>query len=128
MGNEGLLVHNSCFDWDNLVPTQPLYDAVSKIYKSFELKFPKQNIWVHGNATEHLRELEVKIMNSGKTPAQRDLDLQLMLGDFYGAIEQATKNGVVYNQDIKIGRWFLKFSPPRQGQALPVLFHAQPLY
>lgn len=60
--------------WDDIIPTQPLYDANSLINKSFEINIGNNKIWVHGNATEHLRELELNILKDiSKTSASADL-------------------------------------------------------
>ena len=113
--------------WDDIIGTQPLYDANSLIYKSFELKIFNSKVWVHGNATEHLRELELNILKDiSKTPEAKRLSIELILTDFQGAIKEATKNGVKYDELIPIGRWEFKFSAPRESGQLPALIHAQP--
>ncbi|WP_173014994.1 hemagglutinin [Capnocytophaga felis] len=114
--------------WDDIKETQPLYDVKSLIYKSFEIRRNEnQRIWVHGNATEHLRELELNIMkNTPKTPEAKRLATELILTYFHESLKEATKNGIKYDEIIKIGRWEFKFSPPRNKNLLPALIHAQP--
>ena len=113
--------------WDDIVGTQPLYDVNSLIYKSFEIKVGNNKIWVHGNATEHLRELELNILNDiSKTPELKRLGVELILTDFQGALKEVTKNGLKYDELMNAGRWEFKLSSPREVGQLPALIHAQP--
>ena len=113
--------------WEDIKATQPLYDTNSLIFKSFEINLGTNKVWVHGNATEHLRELEINLMKDiSKTPEAKRLAMELILTDFQGALKEATKNGIKYDEMVNIGRWEFKFSKPREAGQLPALIHAQP--
>jgi hypothetical protein len=111
--------------FDSIKATQPTYPG-SAIPRSFEMTLPNgQNIWVAGNATEHMAEFaQMKAVNY--TPEAVRLASQEQLTSLQAAVNTATKNGVPYNQLINIGGWELKFAPPRQQGQLPSLIHALP--
>lgn len=47
------------------------------------------------------------------------------MSDFYGALQEATKSGIVYEEKITQGNWEFIFAQPRQAGQLPVIKHAQ---
>jgi filamentous hemagglutinin len=52
---------------------------------------------------------------------------QAQLTSMEAAVNAATKNGVKFDEIIRIGGWELKFGRPRNPGDLPTLFHALPL-
>lgn len=84
-----------------------------------------QNVWVAGNATEHIAEFaQMKAVNY--TPEAVRLASQEQLTSLQAAVNTATQNGIAYNQVMTAGGWELKFAPPRQAGQLPSLIHALP--
>ena len=111
--------------WDSIKATQPTYPG-TVIPRSFEMALPNgERVWVAGNATEHLVELANRTAVN-YTPEAVRLATQLNLSELQGAINVATQNGVRYGELITVGRWELKFAPPRVAGQLPALIHAQP--
>lgn len=111
--------------FDSIKATQPTYPG-SAIPRSFEMTLPNgQNVWVAGNATEHMAEFaQMKAVNY--TPEAVRLASQEQLTSLQAAVNTATQNGVPYNQLMNVGGWELKFAPPRQPGQLPSLIHALP--
>jgi filamentous hemagglutinin len=111
--------------FDAIKATQPAYPG-SVIPKSFEMSLPNgKNVWVAGNATEHIAEFaQTKAANY--TPEAVNLSVQGQLTSLQAAVNAATQNGMIYNQIMNIGGWELKFAPPRQVGQLPSLIHALP--
>lgn len=134
--------------------TQPLYEG-TEIPKSFQMNLDDKDIWVHGNATEHMYEDVSKLINNpwGKEyvnsmtgkGGQMMIDgkmvqlpkesmspwldskyySQLLLEDFRASLIQVTKDGIPFDELKTVGNWEFKFSQPRQPGQLPVLKHAQ---
>ena len=48
----------------------------------------------------------------------------LFLEDFYQALSEAVKNGIVYNEKILSQGWEFIFSSPKIDGGLPVVIHA----
>ena len=111
--------------WDNIKATQDVYPNTN-IPKSFEVDVNGQKMWVHGNATEHIYEDVYKGMASGNGTAFTNPNLytQELMNDFYGALEQATKSGITYGEQINSGNWEFIFAKPRQEVQLPVIKHS----
>jgi hypothetical protein len=107
--------------WNSIKATQPLYKGTT-IPTSFTIEAGNQEIWVHGNATEHIYEEVVKVMKTpGINPKQYT---QLLLSDLQGTLQKITNSGIKYGQLINEGKWELKFGPPRAEGQLPALIHA----
>ncbi len=51
------------------------------------------------------------------------LSHELLLNEFYEAIQKAIKSDIVYNELLIINSWQLKFVYPRFESGYPVLFH-----
>ncbi|GFZ32149.1 hypothetical protein CSC2_26750 [Clostridium zeae] len=107
--------------WDSIKATQPLYEG-TEIPRSFEMNLGDKTVWVHGNATEHMYEDVAKVMAMPGTDPK--LYSQFLLTDLQGTLKQATQNGVIYDQIMNVGKWELKFSPPREAGQLPALIHS----
>jgi len=112
--------------WDDILPTQGNYSG-SVLPRSFELKTTNGKIWVHGNASEHVAEY-AKMKAINYTPEAVKLATQQQLRSLQSAVNAATKNGVTYDEILRVGGWELKFGAPRSAGQLPVLFHALPLH
>ena len=78
--------------WDKITPTQENY-INTYIPRSFEIDVNGQKMWVHGNASEHIYEDVYKgfTVGSGTAHTNPDLYSQLLLSDFHGSLESATK-------------------------------------
>jgi hypothetical protein len=121
-----LLGNKTSTVWDDVIATQPNYPG-SVIPKSFELSTEGgAKVWVHGNATEHIAEYAQMVAKNNPPDVVR-LASQQQIRSLQSAVNEVTKNGVKYGENIQIGGWDLKFSPPRGEGLLPVLFHAQPM-
>jgi hypothetical protein len=116
----------TCTVWDNITPTQENY-PYTNIPKSFEIEVNGEKMWVHGNATEHIYEYVYKGITTGNGTAYTNPNLytQEIMSDFYGALQEATKSGIVYEEKITQGNWEFIFAQPRQAGQLPVIKHAQ---
>lgn len=104
--------------WDDIKATQPNYEG-TEIPESFEINAGNEKVWVHGNATEHIYQDAIKA--GGNT----NLYSQQLLTDFKGALQQATQNGIKYNEIMTVGNWEFKFAPAREAGQLPALIHSQ---
>jgi hypothetical protein len=104
--------------WDSIKSTQPVNPSTT-IPKSFELSVGKSKYWVHPNATKHMAEYSTKTLSHGNKMTD-----QTLLSSFKGAVEQATKQGIKYNEMKMVGNWELIFSRPRAEGQLPVIKHA----
>ena len=84
-------------------------------------------MWVHGNATEHIYEYVYKGITTGNGTAYTNPNLytQEIMSDFYGALQEATKSGIVYEEKITQGNQEVIFARLRQAGQLPVIKHAQ---
>ena len=82
---------------------------------------------MHGNATEHLYEDVYKSIVRGNETAYTNpyLYTQELMSDFYGALEGATKSGIIYGEKVFYGNWEFIFAKPRGTGMLPVIKHAQ---
>ncbi|MBI9051510.1 MAG: Ig-like domain repeat protein [Anaerolineaceae bacterium] len=108
--------------WNTITATQPIYDG-TVIPRSFEIVINDQKIWVHGNGTKHIyEEVAKQIKVTGIDP---DYYSQILLYDFSEALNQATVNGIKYEEIITVGNWEFIFSAPRGEGLLPVVKHAQ---
>jgi hypothetical protein len=104
--------------WDSIRSTQPV-NPNTTIPKSFELSVGKSKYWVHPNATKHLAEYSTKTLSHGNRMTD-----QALLTSFRGAVEQATKQGIKYDEMMIVGNWELIISKPRAEGQLPVIKHA----
>ncbi len=70
-------------------------------------------------------DIAKKIATKANNPGfDSNLYTQNLLDDFAGALEAATKDGIKYDEIMNVGKWELKFSPPREDGLLPVIMHA----
>ena len=84
-------------------------------------------MWVHGNATEHLAE---RVIGANGLRMRMDLARvvqQSQLASLEAAVNEATSNGITFNQPLRVGGWELIFRPGRNAGDLPALVHALPL-
>ncbi|UCB33447.1 hemagluttinin repeat protein (plasmid) [Duffyella gerundensis] len=116
---------NSSFDngktgtvFDSIKATQPLIAGTS-IPKSFELNVNGQTIWVNPNATKHMGEYLTRNGLSHSTTGGS----QAMLTSLQSAVQDASYQGIKYNEKMQIGSWELIFSQ-RPTDPYPVLKHA----
>jgi hypothetical protein len=113
--------------WDRVKPTQEVWPE-AEIPRSFELTTQNgQRVWVHGNATEHLAERVVGANGPTLRIELGRIVQQSQLTSLEAAVSAATKNGIPYNQPIRVGGWELIFRPGRAAGDLPALVHALPL-
>lgn len=59
------------------------------------------------------------------TPEAVKLATQIQLSSLQASINMVIKDGIIFDQIIKVGDWELKFGMPTKIQQLPVLFHAR---
>jgi hypothetical protein len=111
--------------WNAIKATDVVYEG-TLIPRSFELSAGNKKFWVAPNATEHLfDELRGYIRSRGSTQ-DAERFTQFLLDDFRNSVTEATKKGITYNQEIRVGIWEFVFGRPRQPGQLPVIFHAEP--
>ena len=111
--------------WDSIIATQPLYEGTT-LPRSFEMATENGNIWVHGNATEHMAEYATSMLNRGVNPSLVNMGTQSQLTSLQAAVNAATANGVQYGKLLNVGGWELKFGAPLKPGQLPALIHALP--
>lgn len=111
--------------WNAIKATQPVYER-TVIPKSFELTVPNGKFWVAPNATEHFEEQVLGYIRRKGSPQGAELFTQFLLEDFRQSVAQAVQQGITYYKRIRIGKWELTFSPPREPGQLPVIHHALP--
>jgi len=116
---------NSSFDngktgtvFDSIKATQPSIAGTS-IPKSFELNVNGQTIWVNPNATKHMGEYLTRNGLSHSTTEGS----QAMLTSLQSAVQDASYQGIKYNEKMQVGSWELIFSQ-RPTDPYPVLKHA----
>jgi hypothetical protein len=109
--------------WDNISATQPNYPG-TELPRSFELNSGETNVWVHGNATEHIAEYLSGMESRGTSPDQTNLALQARLSSLSAAVDAAGQEGIEYDQLMHVGGWELIFGEPSNITQLPVLYHA----
>ena len=109
--------------WDDLVATQATYSG-SELPRSFTLSAGETEVWVSGNASEHMAEYLQAIADAGATPARIDIATQAQLSSLQAAVAEAANGGLVLDQLITVGGWQLKFAAPRAPGQLPALIHA----
>lgn len=112
--------------WDAIKATQPLYEG-TLIPRSFELATENGNVWVHGNATEHLFEYAHGLFEKGVSQDAVNMATQAQLKSLQSAVSSVTAQGLNYGKNYEIGGWQLQFAAPREAGQLPALIHAQPL-
>ncbi|MED0865074.1 T7SS effector LXG polymorphic toxin [Bacillus safensis] len=105
--------------WRNIKITQPLYEG-TKIPKSFELATSDGKFWVHPNGTKHM----VEYITRDATTHGMPINSQTLLSSFQSSVNNAAKQGIKYEEIMKIGNWELIFSKPRGDGLLPVIKHA----
>ncbi|MBD3861173.1 ribonuclease YeeF family protein [Bacillus sp. 28A-2] len=105
--------------WKNIKITQPLYEG-TKIPKSFELATAGEKFWVHPNGTKHM----VEYITRDATTHGMPINSQTLLASFQSSVNNAVKQGIKYEEIMKIGNWELIFSKPRGDGLLPVIKHA----
>lgn len=111
--------------WNAIRATQPVYER-TVIPRSFELTVPSGKFWVAPNATEHFPEQVLGYIRRKGSAQGAELFTQFLLEDFRQSVAQAVQQGITYGQRMRIGKWELIFSPPRQPGQLPVIHHALP--
>lgn len=104
--------------FDSIKAAQPAIPGTS-IPKSFELNVNGQIIWVNPNATKHMGEY---LTRNGLSHSTTD-GSQAMLTSLKGAVENASSQGLKFNEKMQVGRWELVFSQ-RPTDPYPVLKHA----
>ncbi len=116
--------------WNRIRATQGVWPETS-IPRSFELTTQNgRSIWVHGNATEHIAERVIDVVNQTGPTVRLGLGRivsQSQLTSLEAAVNAATRNGIDFSQAIRIGGWELRFARPRNPGNLPALIHALPL-
>lgn len=112
--------------WASIEATQSAY-AGTVIPRSFTMSAGSTKVWVHANATEHFAEYATAMTARGVAPNLVNLGSQVQLRSLQAAIGAASREGVVYNQMMRVGGWELIFAAPRQAGQLPALIHALPL-
>lgn len=119
------ITENSSFDngktgtiFDSIKATQPSIEGTS-IPISFELNLNGQTIWVNPNATKHMGEYSTRNGLSHSTTAGS----QAMLTSLQSAVQDASYQGIKYNEKMQVGSWELIFSQ-RPTDPYPVLKHA----
>ncbi|AOZ88254.1 transposase [Bacillus xiamenensis] len=106
--------------WQNIKITQPLYEG-TKIPKSFELATKAGgDFWVHPNGTKHM----VEYITRDATTHGMPINSQTLLASFQSSVNNAAKQGIKYEEIMKVGNWELIFSKPRGDGLLPVIKHA----
>ena len=109
--------------WNNITATQPNYVG-TEIPRSFIIKTPKKSFWVHGNATEHMAELQIKQSNSGHSLGSTRLDAQVILSDMQASLSKVTQNGIKYNTPLRDGNWEFVIKPSRNQNEYDLIIHA----
>ncbi|MFJ5964441.1 ribonuclease YeeF family protein [Bacillus sp. NPDC093026] len=84
--------------WKNIKITQPLYEG-TKIPKSFELATAGEKFWVHPNGTKHM----VEYITRDATTHGMPINSQTLLSSFQNSVNNATKQGIKYEEIMKIG-------------------------
>ncbi|MEH7769467.1 pre-toxin TG domain-containing protein, partial [Bacillus pumilus] len=105
--------------WKDIKVTQPLYEG-TKIPKSFELATVDGKFWVHPNGTKHM----VEYITRDATTHGMPINSQTLLSSFQSSVNNAAKQGIKYEEIMKVGNWELIFSKPRGDGLLPVIKHA----
>ncbi|WP_339207311.1 T7SS effector LXG polymorphic toxin [Bacillus sp. FSL W8-1143] len=105
--------------WKDIKVTQPLYEG-TKIPKSFELATVDGKFWVHPNGTKHM----VEYITRDATTHGMPINSQTLLSIFQSSVNNAAKQGIKYEEIMKVGNWELIFSKPRGDGLLPVIKHA----
>jgi hypothetical protein len=121
----GRLANGSRLVWGSIKATQPVYQG-TVVPRSFEIATGAGKFWVHGNGTKHLAEYATTMLNRGVNPNLVNVASQVQLTSLQAAMAAASKQGIVYNQVMKVGGWELIFSKLPTDK-LPVLKHALPL-
>jgi hypothetical protein len=121
----GRVAGSSRLVWGSIKATQPVHVG-TVIPRSFEISTGAGKFWVHGNGTKHLAEYANAMLNRGVNPNLVNLSSQVQLTSLKAAMAAASKQGIVYNQTMKVGGWELIFSKLPTDK-LPVLKHALPL-
>jgi hypothetical protein len=109
--------------WDDIAATQPDYPG-SQLPRSFVLAAGDTEVWVHGNATEHIGEYLSGMASRGATQAQVNMATQAQLSSLQSAVAEAGSGGLPLGRIIDVEGWELKFSAPREAGQLPALVHA----
>jgi len=104
--------------WDYITPTQECYDG-THIPRSFELKVGNNKFWVHGNATQHMKEY---IEQSKQTTFSEKIRTQMLLKSFHSSVEKAIQEW----GKLEAGRYFGQFDTWELGinTETGVIYHA----
>lgn len=126
-GDEAVLVHNCPTGtvWDHVKATQENYSG-TPLPRSFTLSTEKGDVWVHGNATEHIAERLQSMAAHGADGQSIELAAQIHLENLRAAVSEALQNDVPFGQDVEAGGIELGFRPPRADGLLPALIRALP--
>jgi RHS repeat-associated protein len=111
--------------WDAITGTQAVYEG-TVIPRSFILATEGADVWVAPNATEHMAEYALGMLDKGVSADLVNMGTQAQLTSLQAAVGAATSNGVTYGTIINEGGWQLMFSPAREADQLPALIHALP--
>jgi hypothetical protein len=109
--------------WGMITPTQPVWDGTD-IPRSFIMNTAGGDVWVHGNATEHLADYVYGLQGEGLRPNAIEIRTQGLLTSFQAAVSDAMSQGMPYGQMTTVGGWELVLQPPRQAGLLPAITHA----
>ena len=120
--------------WKKITPTQEFWNSHSLIPKSFEIEVEGKRFWVHPNATEHIMELTSPLQplradilaSTFNLPAKQTLlSHEMLLTDFYDAINMAIKSGNIYQtENVLFNGWEIGINPSRTPGGHPVIVHA----
>ncbi|MEV5510021.1 hypothetical protein AB0L16_26905, partial [Streptomyces orinoci] len=111
--------------WDGIKATQPTYPG-TKLPRSFELTAGDTQVWVHGNASEHIAEYLSGMAKRGAGQFELDMATQVQLTNLQTAVEKAGRGGLPFDKMVVVDGWELKFGAPRSPGQLPALIHALP--
>jgi RHS repeat-associated protein len=109
--------------WASVRATQAFYQG-TVIPRSFEIATASGAVWVHGNATEHMAERAVAMLNRGIPQALVNLGSQVQIRSLQSAVQLAIDGGIRYGELMRKGGWELIFRAPRAAGQLPALIHA----
>lgn len=82
--------------------------------------------WVHGNATEHMYEYAVGMLNRGISQEMVNLGTQQQIRSIQAAVGAASKPNIPFGTLVRVGEWELKLAAPRTADHFPAIIHALP--
>lgn len=106
-----------------------VWAAISKVSGSYpKTGVPRtfvlsKKIWVHSNATKHIQEKCLRVLNQGKSIDYMNVVQQTLLTSLKNAVEEGVaKYGATFRASV--AGWELEIAQ-RAGDSLPVLVHAR---